>query len=217
MNTTINEKSTELSKLLIPHRTSPIMQRVQSFVINRTGKKLTEFMANGASEEEKSNLLGELIDIIKGEQWDKLPAAAGGQQTAAPAPGPVHVPGAKIPIPAAVMPVAPKPASWAPKPDVLVNVAKLPTNAEIAALAAPAPVAEPTPAADPITAAIAALNAALIAAKTPPPPPPAPVVVAPPGLTADEVRVIIRAELAAVLRTIADVLTKPAAAASDDE
>jgi hypothetical protein len=187
------------------------MQRVQSFVITRTGKKLTEFMANGASEDEKSALLGELIDIIKGEQWDKLPAAAGGQQTAAPASGPIHVPGAKVPIP------APKPAAWAPKPDVPINVATLPTNAEIAAtnaaIAAAAVKASeaPAPAADPITAAIAALSAALSAAKTPPTPPPAPVVVAPPGLTADEVRVIIRAELAAVLRTIADVLTKPAA------
>ena len=170
----IEQKSQELMQLLAPHRTSNIMQRVQAHVVAKTGKKLVEFLSNGATPEEKTALIDGLITICKTEAWSELPPAAGGQQvavgaTAAPAPKPI--------------PVTIKPAVPA--------FMETKDKGEAVAAAAPAPV-------DPITAAITALQAA-IAAK------PAPVA-ADIGLSVDEVRYVVRKEIASVFRTIAEVL-----------
>ena len=175
----IELKSQELMQLLAPHRTSNIMQRVQAHVVAKTGKKLVEFLSNGATPEEKTALIDGLITICKTEAWSELPPAAGGQQvavgaTAAPASKPAPAPAPKpaiIHTPKASVPIA------APKPEPVDE--------------APAPV-------DPITAAITALQAA-IAAK------PAPVA-ADIGLSVDEVRYVVRKEIASVFRTIAEVL-----------
>ena len=186
---TNNEKSTELMKLLTPHRSGNIMQRVQAFVVKKTGKKLTEYLGNGAPEEEKGALLDELITICRDEQWDLLPAAAGGQQvvagastlvTKAPAPAPKPLAPAPIHTPKASVPIA------APKPAPVEEAEEV---------EAPAPVAP----VDPISAALAALQTALTAAK-------APVAPSPIGLSVDECRMSARREIASVFRTIAEVL-----------
>lgn len=174
----IELKSQELMQLLAPHRTSNIMQRVQAHVVAKTGKKLVEFLSNGATPEEKAALIDGLITICKTEAWSELPPVAGGQQvavgaTAAPASKPAPAP---KPIPVTIKPAVP---------------AFMETNDKGEAAAAPAPV-------DPITAAITALQAA-IAAK------PAPVA-ADIGLSVDEVRYVVRKEIASVFRTIAEVL-----------
>ena len=174
----IELKSQELMQLLAPHRTSNIMQRVQAHVVAKTGKKLVEFLSNGATPEEKTALIDGLITICKTEAWSELPPAAGGQQvavgaTAAPASKPAPAP---KPIPVTIKPAVP---------------AFMETKDQGEAAAAPAPV-------DPITAAITALQAA-IAAK------PAPVA-ADIGLSVDEVRYVVRKEIASVFRTIAEVL-----------
>ena len=173
----IELKSQELMQLLAPHRTSNIMQRVQAHVVAKTGKKLVEFLSNGATPEEKTALIDGLITICKTEAWSELPPAAGGQQvavgaTAAPASKPAPAP---KPIPVTIKPAVPAFMETKDKGEA----------------AAPAPV-------DPITAAITALQAA-IAAK------PAPVA-ADIGLSVDEVRYVVRKEIASVFRTIAEVL-----------
>ena len=176
----IELKSQELMQLLAPHRTSNIMQRVQAHVVAKTGKKLVEFLSNGATPEEKTALIDGLITICKTEAWSELPPAAGGQQvavgaTAAPASKPAPAP---KPIPVTIKPAVPA-------------FMETKDKGEAVAAAAPAPV-------DPITAAITALQAA-IAAK------PAPVA-ADIGLSVDEVRYVVRKEIASVFRTIAEVL-----------
>ena len=175
----IEQKSQELMQLLAPHRTSNIMQRVQAHVVAKTGKKLVEFLSNGATPEEKTALIDGLITICKTEAWSELPPAAGGQQVAA---GATAAPAAKP---------APKPIPVTIKPAV---PAFMETKDEGKEAHAPTPVAV----VDPITAAITALQAA-IAAK------PAPVA-ADIGLSVDEVRYVVRKEIASVFRTIAEVL-----------
>jgi hypothetical protein len=185
---TNNEKSTELMKLLTPHRSGNIMQRVQAFVVAKTGKKLTEYLGNGAAEEEKGALLDELITICRDEQWNQLPSAAGGQQVAVGASTTQLVTKAVAP--------APKPAPVTIKPAVPAFVETKDEGAEVEEVAAaPAQVAV----VDPITAALAALQSALTAAKTPP-------ASVPIGLSVDECRMIARREIASVFRTIAEVL-----------
>jgi hypothetical protein len=185
---TNNEKSTELMKLLTPHRSGNIMQRVQAFVVQKTGKKLTEYLGNGAAEEDKSALLNELIGICRDEQWDLLPSAAGGQQVAAGVSTSTLVTKAVAP--------APKPIPVTIKPAVPAFVETKDDGEEVEEVAAaPAQVAV----VDPITAALAALQSALTAAKTSPAPVPI-------GLSVEECRMIARREIASVFRTIAEVL-----------
>ena len=129
--------------------------------------------------EEKTALIDGLITICKTEAWSELPPAAGGQQVAV---GATAAPASK-PAPAP----APKPAIiHTPKASVPIAAPK------------PEPVDEAPAPVDPITAAITALQAA-IAAK------PAPVA-ADIGLSVDEVRYVVRKEIASVFRTIAEVL-----------
>lgn len=77
----------------------PLLQRIQTYIVKRCGQKLTEFMQNGASPEEKMAVLTDLTEIIEGKQWDKLPPIAGGQATGPAAPAPK-----KAPAPAPVEP-----------------------------------------------------------------------------------------------------------------
>ena len=83
MNETLQQKSGELFRLLQPHRTSDVMQRINLHVVNKTGKKLPEYIQNGATIEEKTALLDELIGIITRQEWDRLPAVPNGQATPA--------------------------------------------------------------------------------------------------------------------------------------
>lgn len=108
----LNEKKSHLFTLLVPYRTDTIMQRIQAYVFDKKGAKLTEYLATSAPDDEKQALLDELIDIAENEKWDQLPAAAKGQAetagAAAPAkpakPAPVA---AKKPAAAALKPAAP--------------------------------------------------------------------------------------------------------------
>ena len=188
---TYNEKSTELMKLLTPHRSGNIMQRVQAYVVNKTGKKLTEYLGNGSAEEEKAALLDELITICREEQWDQLPAAAGGQQVAVGA-STTTLTSKPAAAPKPLTPAAAPKAAIIHTPKAAVPIAAQPEVTE------PEAVDEPPAPVDPITAAITALQAA-IAAK----PAPAPADL---GLSVDEVRYVVRKEIASVFRTIAEVL-----------
>ncbi len=178
----INEKQTELSTLVIPHRSTPVMQRIQAFCVEKTGKKLTEFLANGDTEEKKHELLDSLIGIISEGRFDELPKIPGGQAAAQPQP-------------AAAKPAAkPKPApAPAPAENVIgpVGAAATPTPAPQTPASPPAPVAaEP----DPVTAIAEMLHKLQKPAQ--------------PGLTAAEVRKIVREELASIFQLTAGALQK---------
>lgn len=182
----VESRAAELLKLLQPHRQSPVMQRVNLYVVEKTGKKLPEFLNNGATAEFKTQVCDELIEIIKAGDWDKLPKVPSGQASPPPAASAAPTPAAIAPVaakpPAAIPLVTPKPA---PKP---VEPSSEPTSFA----ARPAqPVATATP------SAIDELAAVL--AKFMPAPATAP---------RDELRQMVREEIADVLTKIAAALKK---------
>lgn len=89
---TLNEKQSHLFTLLVPYRTDSVMQRIQAYVFEKTGAKMTDYLSSNAPDAEKSDLLDELIEIATNKEWSKLPAVAKGQaetsttQSEAPAP-----------------------------------------------------------------------------------------------------------------------------------
>jgi hypothetical protein len=110
MNQDVNLKSAELFKLLSPHRTSDLMQRITLHVVEKTGKKLPDYINDAESAvEDKITLLDELIKTVESGDFSSLPAAPTGQAGGAVAPA-VAAP-KPAPKPAAVKPAAPKPAA----------------------------------------------------------------------------------------------------------
>lgn len=189
---TIQAKTKELFALLTPHRNSDVMQRVNLFCMAETGKKLPDFFNSSADEDtddKKVAIADRLIAIVKAGSWQLLPAVPSGQAGGS----------AKTPTPP---PPAPKPAAPAPKPDpkedpkpadALVNQVTVPPPPPPKP-AAPAAAAE-EPEQDP-----AAQLAALIAKLTAKP--------AAKQLTRDEIRLIVREEIALVFNLAAGALTK---------
>jgi len=174
----------ELFQLMKPHVATNIMQRVNLYVVERAQKKLPDFIAT-AEPELKGTIIKELIEIVKGNQWDKLPAAANGQasaKVATPAPKPAVV---EAPKPVVVAPVveAPKPKLIeVPAPVVVIEPVK-----EVVVLEDE----EEQAAEDPL-AIITAQLTKLTKTK--------------PSLSEVEVRKIVRSELAIVFRSLAEVL-----------
>ena len=190
---TVQQKSKELYTLITPHRASGLLQRVNLYVMNKTGKKLPDYINNGATPEDKIALLDELAAIIRTNAFEQLPAIPNGQAApvqaapvaAAPAPAPVALtPAAPVLKPAA--PVAPAPAPVVtPPPAPVLAVAPAPQ---------PAAVVSDDPAVQ-----LAALITKLTAK------PAAPVMVSP---DVDTIRAIVRAELAQALIDLSEQLTK---------
>jgi|GEM_PF-4421243 len=72
--------TTEVAPLLQPHVGKPVHQRVQLWIKARTGGvNLTSFLNNGVDDDEKRKLMDDLVTILKGADWGKLPAAPSGQ------------------------------------------------------------------------------------------------------------------------------------------
>lgn len=192
-----DQKCSELFQLMKPHVGSNIMQRVGLYVNQKTGQKFPDFAAHGEPEL-RGQIIGELIEIVKGNKWDLLPVVPNGQasaKTPTPAPAPVVKTPPVVPAPV-VVPPPPKPEPVVPKPEVVVPpVVVLPTPVVAAPVQSVAVIEEEEETAeDPlaiITAQLAKLNKP-----------------SKPGLTEVEARKIVRNELAIVFKTLAEVLAK---------
>ena len=212
-----NARVAKFTELFMPVRsTTAIAQRVQGFITARTGgKKLHEFLENGATEEAKIGLLDELNSILEAKDYERLPKEPRGQAA-----------------PTGTVPAAEEVKTSAVNPKFAGQVFSVPTNgiactdtphlteAERAYVTgktdekpaptvakpvlvstpsvAPAPVVETAAAADP-AAALAALIRQMIPA--PPPPPPAA-----PSLTEEQVKAIVRTVLADTLEVLVGAL-----------
>lgn len=211
MTMTLNERTAKFASLHLGIRSNPALaQRVQGFVFSRTkDRKLAEYLNNGAPLEEKEKLLDDLIEILETRDYRRLPAAPSGQ--AAPT-GETGAPPAKD--------VAPDPEpTWTKTKVVLsrgVNGETIVGGEKVeeekpkrhpdaiaacdspapGALPVPAPVVTPPPVADPASA-LAALIRQLI---------PAPVAPAAPSLTPEQIRVLVRQELASAFEVLAAAL-----------
>jgi len=221
MTMTLNERTAKFASLHLGIRSNPALaQRVQGFVFSRTkDRKLAEYLNNGAPVEEKEALLDDLIEILEKKEYSRLPAAPSGQ--AAPT-GEAGAPPAKV--------VAPDPEPTWTKTKVtlsrglngetivggekveekLITKVTMPepalplspsgifakAEAERAARTLEPETPAPAPVADPANA-LAALIRQLI---------PAPVAPAAPSLTSDQIRAIVRTELASALELVAAAL-----------
>lgn len=212
--TTLEAKNGELFKLLLPHRTTPIMQRVNLYVQNKTGKRLPDFISNGAALEAKIALLDELIAILKQGAFDQLPEAPAGQAQAAPlTPKPTAAPSAALvkgytkfqpdSVPSVLNsdlhPADAAGTSCAGEVETRVGIASSPEPSEKLNPAAPIP---DTP------AGLAAQIGALLAKAMQPSVP------ATPAFSEHDIRRLVRQELALVLTTMASVLAAPPAVKS---
>lgn len=160
--TTVASAQQALFKALTAHRQNPVvMQRIQALVVQRTGHKLQDFCNNGATDEEKLTLLGELQGIVDKQEWDKLPAAAGAQASA-PTPPPAKPapakPAVKAAAPAVVPPPAqapsPLPATLSPMAAALLTEIMPHLRAEFTKLIPPQPEAKADVSADEVRAAV---------------------------------------------------------------
>jgi len=176
----VQEKSKELYTLITPHRASGLLQRVNLYVMAKTGKKLPDYINNGATPEDKIALLEELAAIIRTNSFEKLPAIPSGQAAPVQAAPVAAAPALVAPAPVALTPAVLKPAA---------PVAAVPV---VAAAPAPQPVLSDDPAAQ-----LAALITRLTAKPAAP---------AAPSMTHEQIRALVRAELAIVFTTISEVL-----------
>lgn len=149
--TELEAKANTLLSLVSHHIGTTTFQRIQSFVLAKTGTKLQAFLTDSSKPiEERAGFIDELTKIIQTEDWSKLPAAAGAQAAAphaapkmTPAPVVAATPPAKVNGSVkSAMPPPPPPAVAAPVAD--------PMAALTAALAAlmPKPAAPAAPAID---------------------------------------------------------------------
>ena len=212
-----NSRIARFTELYNAVRGIPVVaQRVQSFIAGRTGgKKLHEFLANGATEEAKIALLDELNDILESKDYTKFPEAPKGQAAPTgevPAAEPVvtFTKAKLIPVRApnggtaiVTEPVVEEPAVAVvqPEPPKAAPCKLIPAGAPSVGQQYPVVEERPAVAAQPVTADPAAQLAALLRQMMPPPPAPAA-----PSLTEAQVCAIVRTELAKVFETLADAL-----------
>ncbi len=181
-------KCSELFQLMKPHVSTNVMQRVNMYVVDKTQKKLPEFIAT-AEAELKGRIIGELIEIVKAGDWDKLPVVPNGQasgKTPTPAPKPV--------VPAVVVtpaPVPPKPKLVEVPAPVVVITPEPVKSVTVIEEEKPEPEADET---DPL-----AIITAQLAKLTKP---------VKPGMTEKDVRRMVRHELAVILKSLSEVLGK---------
>src|SRR5690606_25399169 len=126
---TLDAKNAALFTLLMPHRCGDVMQRINLWVVAKTGKKLPDYISNGDTLEAKIQLVEELTEIVRKQDWSKLPKVPNGQVTTS---------AATVLTPAAASPVVPLPTPPADKtPQVIPTPAW--TALKPAALSAPPP------------------------------------------------------------------------------
>lgn len=184
-----------LLDLVSAHVGTAIFQRVQAFVMEKSGSKLQAFLSDSSrSIEDRAALVTELTDILRKQEFDRLPNLASGQaaptkQPAALTPAPAP---ALTPEPKAEPAPAPKTNGSAVNPKFAGETFSVPTNG-IACTETPTAVPPP---ADPMAALTAALKAFM------PPPPAAP------QIDEAQVRRLVRTELATILESVAAVLRK---------
>lgn len=177
---TLNDITTELFKLLQAHRGTPVMQRINAFMCQKTERNMTSYLADKAvADDDKKLVMSDLLDILKTSSFDKLPALAGGQAgvPAAAAARPVPVPssgGACGFLPAAPVVRRADAVPAAPVPRTPVEDSASPEQLEQG---------------DPMTIILQQMQ--LLKAKASP----API----PSITPEEVRLIVRFELAVAL------------------
>ena len=184
-----------LLDLVSAHVSTAIFQRVQAFVMEKSGSKLQAFLSDSnRSIEDRAALVTELTDILRKQEFHRLPNLASGQAaptkqpaTLTPAPAP-----ALTPAPKAEPAPAPKTNGSAVNPKFAGETFSVPTNG-IACTETPTAVPPP---ADPMAALTAALKAFM------PPPPAAP------QIDEAQVRRIVRTELATILESVAADLRK---------
>lgn len=108
METTLTElhsQNGKLFQLLLGHRKSDLMQRITAFVVGKTTKNLTAYLADtDVATEEKLTLTNELIEIVTASDWAKLPASPLGQAAPTTAPTPKII--APVAPPVVVPPLA---------------------------------------------------------------------------------------------------------------
>jgi hypothetical protein len=197
-------KCSELFRLMKPHVSTNVMQRVNMYVVQAADKKLPEFIAS-AEAELKGRIIGELIEIVMKGEWDKLPVVPNGQASGkaptAPTPAPKPV---VVPVPAVVLPTpaglggqlpVPKPKLIeVPAPTVVIEPVVTVTVKDKPVFVAEEEKPEPQVEADPM-----AIIAAQLAKLTKP---------AKPGMSEADVRRTVRHELAVVFKSISEVLAK---------
>lgn len=183
--TELQAKADALLSLVAQHVGTATFQRIQSWVLAKTGTKLQAFLTDSSkSIEARTGVIDELTSILQSGDFTKLPAAAGAQAAApkaALAPAPVSTPPANGLKPAFTVPTngvacTPPPAA-APTPTQVV-------------LTPPAVPADP----------IAALSAALAAIM------PKPAAPAAPAIDEAAVRKLVREEMASVLASVVEAL-----------
>ena len=193
----LEAKKDTLLTLVSHHVGTATFQRIQSFVLAKTGTKLQAFLTDASKPiEERAGFIDELTKILQSGDFTKLPPAAGAQAAApkaALAPAPIMAPTA-----------TPAPNGSAVSPKAKFEV---PTNGVACTPACtPPPAAAPTPTqvvltppavpADPIAALSAALAALM----------PKPAAPAAPAIDEAAVRTLVREEMASVLASVIEAL-----------
>lgn len=174
--TELQAKADALLSLVAQHVGTATFQRIQSWVLAKTGTKLQAFLTDSSkSIEARTGVIDELTSILQSGDFTKLPAAAGAQAAAPKA----ALSPAPIMAPISTATPAPKPNGHAVPPP---------------APAAPAPT--PAPAADPMAQFAAALAALM----------PKPAAPAAPAIDEAAIRKLVREEMATVLSSIVDTL-----------
>ena len=177
--TELQAKADALLSLVAQHVGTATFQRIQSWVLAKTGTKLQAFLTDSSkSIEARTGVIDELTSILQSGDFTKLPAAAGAQAAAPKAalsPAPIMAPIST--------------ATPAPKPNGHAVPAAVPPPPP-----APVPVVL-TPPADPMAQFAAALAALM--------PKPSP---ATPAIDEEAIRKLVREEMASVLSSIVDAL-----------
>ena len=178
--TELQAKADALLSLVAQHVGTATFQRIQSWVLAKTGTKLQAFLTDSSkSIEARTGVIDELTSILQSGDFTKLPAAAGAQAAAPKAalsPAPIMAPIST--------------ATPAPKPN---------GHAVPAAVPPPPPAPVPvilTPPADPMAQFAAALAALM----------PKPAAPAAPAIDEAAIRKLVREEIAATLSSIVDAL-----------
>ena len=129
----LEAKKDTLLTLVSHHVGTATFQRIQSFVLAKTGTKLQAFLTDASKPiEERAGFIDELTKIIQTEDWSKLPAAAGAQAAAphaapmTPAPVVAATPPAKVNGSVkSALPPPPPPAVAAPADPIAALTAAL--------------------------------------------------------------------------------------------
>lgn len=192
---TVQIKTKELFTLLTPHRSSDVMQRINLFCLAETGKKLPDFFNSkdeADTDEKKVAIADRLIAIVKGGTWQLLPAVPSGQAGgSAKTPPPAPAKPAVIKQPAATLTPVDVPAAQAQSEAAAVKEIKSTLDAIPVYTTPKDDAAEQDPAAQ-----LAALIGKLANKPTNP------------SLTRDDIRLIVREEIALIFQLAAGALTK---------